>query len=191
MPPQYHHDKPFLKPQERGRMFQPSHSMTEQNIVVNTGEWEHVIACRFGEGRPCDSLSHTKWTGDCYRYDIFRKVTPPSEVSIPVREGVEPGKITRPGKTQWALRWWNGGGEGWLLCDDRNNGVVQLIAMIAEMPVEERRWDACHFIWESIDKAARIASDETARKYKQAFVDGKLKKRKKRGENTYAVTIEG
>ena len=88
------------------------------------------------------------------------------------------------------MRWWNGGGQGWLLTDDNaGSGEVNLLDIIAAMPDESKRWDACHFLWNAAHKSAAAAAREAERNLKQAFVEGRLKKRKLRGQNSYAVTV--
>lgn len=135
-------------------------SVNPINRTVKTAEWTHSSRAIFGESRPCGfGGTTTKWTGDSYRYDIFTK-----------------GR-------EIALRWWNGAGEGWFVYNDSaESGEVSLLWMIAAMENENRRWDACHFVWQTADRLSRWKVRETAAEYQQAFYDGRLKKRKRNGK---------
>ncbi len=86
--------QPTLNAVERGRPLSPPYDFPLEVSEVKQDAWKHVCPCRFGEGRGSDG---SKWSGDCYRYDIF--------VS------------TETWRARHALRWWNGAGEGWLIED--------------------------------------------------------------------------
>lgn len=153
--------EPHLHDVEKARRFAPGYGEELVEIDVKPAEWTQVCSARFGEGRPCGFAPRdtTKWTGDSYRYDIFE------------REG------------QMALRWWNGSGEGWLIAEKKDHrSETCLLSMIAAMPDEARRWDACHFIWQAAHKSALAAARAEGRRYAQAFVEGRLKKRRRKGE---------
>jgi hypothetical protein len=154
-------DKPHLAPVEKGRRIAPQYDTPLDFFDVTTADWRHVCSARFGPGRPCSFDSKTLWTGDSYRYDIFRQV------------GLH--------RDFMALRWWNGSGEGWLIAEEKGRSEVCLLAMIADMPVEERRWDACHFLWETAHKSELAGGRSEAHRYAQAFVEGRLKKRRRKG----------
>ena len=66
---------------------------------------------------------------------------------------------------------------------------MNLLDIIAAMPDEPKRWDACHFLWNAAHKSAAAAARETERTLKQAFVEGRLKKHKVRGQNSYDVRV--
>jgi len=158
---------PHLHPIEKGRPFAPDYGTPLAEFDVTTGEWEHVCCARFGEGRPCSFSRTTKWTGDSYRYDIFRK------------------------GDRIALRWWNGAGEGWLTSIDKtSSGESNLLLTIASNPCEEQRWDACHFLWNIAEKSARAAKAAEFTRIATAFTEGRLKKRKVRGRDSYEIKIE-
>lgn len=161
----------WMKPVENGQEFHPSYETENPLFSIHTNEWTHIICARFGEGRLCGRGETTKWTGNSYRYDIFEK-------------GQGRNK-------QYALRWENGSGAGWYVSDDQSRrNEANLLATFAAIKVETLRWDACHFIWEI---AARIDMSATRREYKRvstAFVEGRLKKRKQRGQDRYTVHIE-
>lgn len=109
-------------------------SMNPLDRKVVTAEWEHLCRAIFGEARGDGQM---KWTGNSYRYDIFTKG--------------QDGKI--------ALRWRNGGGEGWFVYNERQN-VVNILRMIASLEDENRRWDACHYLWETAENLARWRAQE-------------------------------
>jgi hypothetical protein len=158
---------PYLKPIEFGRELAPAYDTPLTTREIITAEWDHICPARFGEPRG----GQIKWTGDSFRYDIFQRTD-----SI--------------GRHYFALRWWNGSGEGWLIAEDKSRrGEVCLLDTLAAIPDENRRWDACHFLWETAEKTARAAKRAEYDRVSQAFVDGRLKKRKKRGHNTYKVEI--
>lgn len=162
--------KPRMKIIECGRPFAPEYGQALTDVTVDPAEWEHVCSARFGLGRPCSFNDKTLWTGDSYRYDIFLR------------------KSGRYGG-EYALRWWNGSGEGWLIAEDKDRrGESCLLSMIAAMGDETRRWDACHFLWKAAHMSAVAAAATAANEIKQAFVDGLLKKRKRGG--VVRVTIE-
>lgn len=158
-------DLPHLDPLEKGLMFAPDYETELIEFDVRPAEWTHVCSARFGDGRPCgfSSKDTTKWSGDSYRYDIFTR------------------------EDQMALRWWNGGGQGWLIAarKDRRSETC-LLSMIAEMHVEARRWDACHFIWEAAHKSAAAGELGGETRIYEAFLEGRLKKRRRNG----AVHVE-
>ena len=162
---------PTFEKVETSQPFAPAYDYSAPPIAITPTDWRHVCSCRFGEARQCGWSARTCWTEDCYRYDIF-------------------DRVDSTGRRQLAMRWWNGGGQGWLLTDDHaGSGEVNLLDIIAAMPDESKRWDACHFLWSAAHKSAAAAARETERTLKQAFVEGRLKKHKLRGQNRYDVRV--
>ncbi|MGH8897012.1 MAG: hypothetical protein ACRDZ4_08335 [Egibacteraceae bacterium] len=165
-------EKPHLHEHETGRLLAPQYETPLDHFPVTTAEWAHVCSARFGPGRPCGWSDTTQWTGDSYRYDIFERLT--------------------DGARQMALRWWNGSGEGWLIAENNwRRGEICLLSMIAAMPDEARRWDACHFVWEAATKSAGAAAREMADLYAVAFVEGRLKKRRRNGRIRVMIVPKG
>lgn len=153
---------PYLQAIERG-YFLHSCLVKERDMEIVPAAWQHVCSCRFGEGRLCSWSSTTKWTGDCYRYDIFRRGHERQDKQI-------------------ALRWSNGSGDGWLVCEEKDVQDQQsLLAVIAEITVEERRWDACHFIYNTYRQSWEQSAKRKTQELHTAFVQGRLKKRKREG----------
>jgi len=70
------------------------------------------------------------------------------------------------------------------------SGESNLLDHIAGIGDEAARWDCCHLLWRSVHGSAMAAARGAVRKFKQAFVDGRLRKRKVRGSQSYKVTIE-
>lgn len=155
---------PHLDATEKGYDFMDNYGDALSPCSVTTADWKHIVACRFGPPRPAGS--NYNWTGECYRYDIFAK------------DGY------------WALRWVNGFDEGWLISKDKSRrDETNLLATIVGIAEEERRWDACHFVWKMFERSASVAKRAEAKRYNKAFVEGRLKKRKIRGRDEYKVEI--
>jgi hypothetical protein len=141
-----------------------------EKMAIDPVEWKHLCSARFGEGRPCHFNPKVRWTGDSYRYDIFER-----------RDQVIQRRYV-------ALRWQNGAGEGWFVFSDREQR--NLLDLIVNVPKEEDRWDYCHELWVSLDCVDRAAAIRADREVREAFVEGRLKKRKVRGREEYKVEIE-
>lgn len=155
--PQY----PFLKPVEQGRFIAPDYDTELDSFEIHPADWQHRASAHFGPSRPCGSGESTRWNGDSYRYDIFRN---------------EDWK-------QLALLWSNGSGEGWLICHNRiRREETPLLLLIADEPSEPRRWDFCHFLWQAAEKSACAGVKTGRMTYAQAFLDGRLKKRRRHGQ---------
>ena len=173
---------PSTHPIEHGRLFNPSYQYDTRDIQIVVADWQHVCSARFGLGRPCGWSSTTKWTGDSFRYDIYSRLTPGGGTPV-----TAPPTTPRVSWTQWAMRWWNGGGEGWLLCEDaQRKGEEAILPIISVIPDEARRWDYCHFLYEVADRNYAAGVQKTATKWGQAFVDKRLKVRRRRGH----ITVE-
>jgi hypothetical protein len=79
----------------------------------------------------------------------------------------------------------HGGGEERFRLHDTPN----LTATLASLDTNARYW-LLHAIYYSHSDGERDAQAKTAEEFRRAFVDGRLKKRKVRGQNCYKVTIE-
>ena len=163
---------PTFREDETSIPFAPAYDYGRPPEAVKPAEWKHLCPARFGEARPTEWNGKTHWTGDSYRYDIFERID-----SI--------------GRRQLAMRWENGAGQGWLLAEDEaKSGKANLLDLIVGIPDEARRWDYCHFLYETAHKSASLAIRNTVEKMKQAYVDGRLKKRKVKDEDRYTVTVD-
>ena len=161
----------YMKPIEKGRVFDPSYDSENAEFEIQTGEWTLLANCYFGEARLAGLGSGTKWTADYYVYDIFER-------------------MTFGDRREVAMRWQNGSGCGWFITKDLSRRFqVSLLDMIVAMPDENLRWDACHFLWESTYKGALAASKATDRAMRKAFAEGRMKKKKLRGRSAYQVTV--
>lgn len=162
-------DVPHFQLCEFGVPFAPDYGYDRPPVKIDPAEWKHLCTARFGESRPTGWGGKTKWTGNSYRYDIFERID-------------DLGRHV-------AMRWYNGGGEGWLLTEDNaKRGEASMLDLIVSVSDENRRWDYCHFLYETAHKSVAAGSLKTERELKKAFVEGRLKKRKKRGE--YSVIVE-
>jgi len=160
---------PTLATIERGHWFAPNYDGGREAFDIKTAEWTHLCSARFGDGRPCGS-SPTLWSGDSYRYDIFQ----------------ESFSMVTP---RLAMRWWNGGGKGWLICsDDRASGQSSPLLEIGAMTDEGKRWDYCHFLWMGVYMTALAATKSENRRMSQAFLEKRLK-RKQREHKVYVEVI--
>ena len=148
---------------EQGRMLSPQYDYALNFFPVTTAEWQHVCPCRFGEARGVGEHS-AGWTGDSYRYDIYRR------------------------GDQWAFRWWNGSGEGWMLASQSCTGETALISHISGIQEEARRWDFIHAIWQTAHKTELAAAQGERGRMFKAFCEGRLKKRRRGGK--YIMQIE-
>ena len=151
-----------LKEVETGKFFHPVYPNGRPTFDVKTGEWKHVARATFGPGRPSGGNSSACWTGNSYRYDIYRYKG----------DGIFE-------KGAWALRFSHGGGNGWLTHRPLSGETTPLEHAVA-LP-ETLRWDVCHFLYECVEKTATEAARDQYRELAQAFVDGRLKKRRKAG----------
>lgn len=158
---------PVMQSIEKGRFCAPDYDTPLRDIEIHTSEWRHLASARFGPARRSPALS-AYWSGDCYRYDIF---------DYPDRQWI-------------AIRWWNGSGEGWLVDrrkDDR--GEQSLIRHITQLPSETMRWDFCHFLYETAIKSALAGTLTGEERYRDAFLEGRLKIRRKQGKRTVKIEI--
>jgi len=156
---------PPMKAVEKGRRLAPEYECALVDIDMTTSEWTHICPCRFGEPRKSD-LGLT-WSGDSYRYDIFA-------IDVPIK--------------QIAIRWSNGGGDGWLLDSLLNRRDEEhLLQMIANVGNETRRWDYCHKLYKTAHMSAEAAARTERSRIFAAYCAGKLKKRK--GNNMYYMEI--
>lgn len=169
-------DKPEgVREVETGQFLISVYTGGREGFPVKVADWNHVCSCRFGEARRSqfdlarDAQHGTKsggWSGDSHRYDIYQSRSVP---------GV------------YAMRWWHGGGQGWLVDKKPLSGSVSVLAIISNLPSENVRWDCCHTIAEAIDKTAVESARAARASIFAAFCEKRLKKRK-RG-NKYVMEI--
>jgi hypothetical protein len=159
-----------LKPREQGHALEPRYPNGRPEMTIDTKEWTHVSRATFG---PARSRAHggVGWTGDSYRYDLYRYS---GKGSIWDRA--------------WGLRYSHGGGDGWIIADSLP-GEQTIFEIIAGLPDEVRRWDAAHAVYNAISSTVTETSRDVANKYRLAFAEGRLKKRKLRGQSAYKVEL--
>lgn len=149
-----------LKDVETGTFFQPVYPNGRTTFEVKTSEWKHVARATFGPAR--GTKSGAGWTGSSYRYDIYR---------------YDGESYSDQGA--WALRFSHGGGNGWFTHRPLKSETTPLEHAVA-LP-EPQRWDVCHFLYECAEKTAHEAERDKYHEMAQAFIDGRLKKRRKDG----------
>jgi len=153
-----------LKDVETGMFFQPKYPNGRTTFEVKTAEWTHVARATFGPARKGPNARPTEagWTGDSYRYDIYR-YTGESHFDTGA----------------WALRYSHGGGNGWLTHRPLAGETTPLEH--AARLAESQSWDVCHFLYKSVNTTANEAARDQYRELAEAFVEGRLKKRRKDG----------
>lgn len=150
---------PNLKDIETGRFFQPVYPNGIPTFEVKTAEWKHLARASFGPARG----EGTRWTGDSHRYDIYRY------------DGEDIFN-----KLAWAVRYSHGGGQGWFVYRPHSRNKTSPIEHALALP-EPQRWDVCNFLCESVERTATEAARDQYTRVAEAFVDGRLKKRRKDG----------
>ena len=160
----YNQPLPVMKEIEMAQFFRPEYETQLVHFKINTKEWKHRIACRFGSPRQSNVGD---WSGESYRYDIFE------------HEECFNVNAIRP---RVAIRWQNGSGQGWII-DNSNSrrNESNLFYLIVDQKYEGTRWDYCHAIYESICKTEMAARLNERQNIFTAFVENRLKKIKKQG----------
>jgi hypothetical protein len=138
------------------------------SVPIPLPELEFIGAGLFGEARPCSFSSTTKWTGDAYKYGIYRRVNRIEREQIVVlrQDGSGIHAYVAEGSS---------GRELW----------EHLCASLRQ----EQLWDLCHMLTGTHEKARKDASSERQGLIFRAFTEGRLVKRKIRGQSTYKVTL--
>lgn len=163
---------PHVHEVEKGQFILSQYGSPEL-LDVRPAEWTHLYSARFGDGRPCgrNPKDQTCWTGDSHRYDVYTMNREHRDHLV-------------------AVRWSHGGGDGWLITEDKaRRGEANLLLLIGQVESEAARWDHLHLFCEAIDYVSRKAASATSAELKVAFIEGRLKKRKQRGNAGYKVEI--
>ena len=105
------------------------------------------------------------WSGDSYKFTIF----------------------SNKDKNQLVIREINGAGEYWFLFNSFNG--ESLLNTVLNVP-EPVRWDICKTLTSGIKEISDSQFSAGQLKVMQAFAEGRLKKKKNRGMNSYSVVIE-
>jgi hypothetical protein len=103
----------------------------------------------FGEGRPCDGSSGTKWTGRSHTYAVYKH-----RRSLLILES-------------------HGGGEQGYI--DHHSHAVELFDHLCATLAPERIWDICYLIATTENRAYRKGRQELA----TLFLQGRLKRRRR------------
>ena len=162
---------PVMAEKERGQLLLPREEVGLATIEIVTASWVHLCSARFGPARKSRGETWS-WTGDAYRYDLF--------------EGTNSA-----GQPEMAMRWQNGAGSGWLVLPPGSDDCeAALFRLIRSRVDEAKRWDCCHFLWKMREAQTRAARYLAEQEFKQAFIDGRVKKRKIRGTDEYTVVVQ-
>ena len=130
--------------------------------IVRVEDMEFLGAGLFGEGRPCLGGS-AKWTGNSYRYGVYKSYKPYSGTAIVILQS-------------------SGGEMIGLQLDFTTSAHTWKHMAVTSSP--EMLWNVCHELFE----LHREAREGEKRAVFAAFVDGRLKKSKRKGH--YYVTME-
>jgi hypothetical protein len=117
----------------------------------------------FGEGRPCLG-GNAKWTGSCYRYGVYECPKAYSGHAIVILQS-------------------SGGGMAGLLLSSTTS--AETWQHLAATSAPEMLWNICHNLYE----LRREALEGVKRTIFAAFIEGRLKKSRKR-KGHVSVTIE-
>jgi hypothetical protein len=124
-----------------------AHSDVEFNLEL--APFELIGVGRFGEGRPCDGQSGTKWTGDSYKYGVYKHH-----------------------RSLLIIQSHGGGEQGYL---DRHSNAIELFDFICATLPPERIWDMCHLIAHTENRAYRKGLNEMA----TLFLEGRLRRKRR------------
>ena len=137
---------------------------TEPNRAPTLQEEDTLLFCEHGRIIEANTYGHDR-NGIDYRSHWFRIVKHWSRAFLLVKHG---------------------GGEERFELDYNAARAAQFFEPLNS----NQRYLLMHMLYQIHSKARRAGNDETAQKYKQAFVDGRLKKRKMPRSNSVKIWIE-
>lgn len=121
-----------------------------------------------------------------YIYDRY-KGRREAEVEIPVRPDGPTTKLKFPTYEQVAIVQQAGGNRwAYIDCLEYDNSLRYAVEHLPNDVV----WDLLHMIFDAYHHGLQNGGIEASREYRDAFVEGRLKKRKQRGRDSYKVEIE-
>ena len=124
-----------------------AHSRAEPNVEL--APFQLLGVGIFGEGRPCDWSSQTKWTGSSHKYGVYK-----DRRSLLILES-------------------HGGGEQGYI--DEHSDAIELFDHLCSMLSPERIWDLCSLITNTENRAYRKGRQEMT----ELFLQGRLKRRRR------------
>lgn len=130
---------------------------------MRVDDLKFIGAGLFGEGRPCLG-GNAKWRGNSYRYGIYECHKPYSGPAIVILQSS------------------GGGMDGLMLSSTTSTETWQFLAKT--LP-QEKLWNVCHELYE----LRREALEGVKRSIFSAFIEGRLKKSRKR-KGVISVTME-
>lgn len=158
--------RPVCNKKEKGFVTNPFELQEREEITIVTDDHSHICSCRFGAPRKRLRDSMLTWSGDSFRYDIFRKDGPFGCM---------------------ALRWQNGSGCGWLVSPDQSKGEDPILRMIPEVKDEGKRWDLCHTYYNTVTRTALTAALAERERMLAAHCEGRLKVRRCHKERRWYI----
>jgi hypothetical protein len=135
-----------------------AHSDVEFNLEL--APFELIGVGRFGEGRPCDGWSDTKWTGDSHKYGVYKH-----------------------GRSLLIIESHGGGEQGYL---DRHSHAIELFDLMCATQPPERIWDICHLIAHTENRAYRKGRNEMT----TLFLQGRLRRKRRNHRHELEILPE-
>lgn len=177
---------PNGKPPETIEAFLAGHVclVKPQTETIKLDSLEFVRTVEFGEARPSGGGSSSKWTGDNYKFYVFICHNEFKSDSLVLMQS-------------------SGGGYRWYVFESRDfrdmilrfcghgppSGGVLAGFLNGELP-EPRLWDLLYQLLGTYQEAAKQGYLKAQQEIYAAFVEGRLKKKKQRGQNAFKVSIE-
>src|SRR5216684_8020413 len=123
-----------------------AHSDAEFNVEL--APFELIGVGRFGEGRACEGLSGTKWTGDSHEYGVYKR-----------------------GRSLLIIESHGGGEQGYF---DPHTHAIDLFEHLCATLSHERIWDLCYLVATTQNQAYGKGRHEMT----MLFLHGRLKRRR-------------
>jgi hypothetical protein len=151
-----------------------NHNASESRVFTvspenpfNTSDFKLEATAYFGPPRDTRD-GQGGWTGDAYRFELYSR------------------EANRKGDRQCIIKESNGCGDYFYVFPRWRSET--LLASILALP-ETVRWDVCSNITIALKSVAAAQMEAGAAQVKRAFVEGRLSKRKVRGQDAYKVSI--
>lgn len=156
---------PLLQPFETAQFFQPEYDQSLVTFEIDTTQWTHLEACRFGPARGGFD-PRLPWSGNSFRYDLFERIQ----------------------YKRLAIRRQHGGGTRWFVVHEyHHKEQASLLRLILSIDHEPTRWDMCHFLCDALDRTAYAAQVSERERWTQAILQKRVKVQRKRGHGTALI----
>ncbi len=150
-------------PEEFQAVYLAARRGSGSQTTIKFRDLEFMAPALFGEPRP-SKVTNSNWTGDAYKFAIYRntnKYGPPIVIL----------RTDGGGFYAYAIR---------DLCD------IELWELLTAQLPHERLWDLCM----ELTRTYECGIEDGRTEITTAFLDGSLKKKKVRGQESYRVVIE-